>query len=160
MLTTAELAIALIAFTNIVVALHQIGGGHLNDFQLLVVKLFSVCGFCATFFALLPILLIYFGIHETLLWRIANPVLGASVLWINVWYFHHRKRVAPDRPYQIANYLTSTILAVALILLALGTFRIYFIGSIAPYAFTLVGLLVASAAAFLNTLADFLHVPT
>lgn len=160
LLTTAELAVALIAFTNIVVALRQIGGGHLNDFQLLVVKLFSVCGFCAAFFALLPILLLYFGLGETLLWRIANPMLGASVIWIHVWYFRHRKRAAPERPFQIANYLTTGILIAAVILLTLGTFRLYFTGSIAPYAFTLVGLLVASAVAFLNTLADFLTAPT
>ena len=56
----ADLSIALIAFTTIVVALRQMTGGRLEDFQILVVKLFSVCGFSALFFALLPLLLSFF----------------------------------------------------------------------------------------------------
>ena len=112
LIAIAELSIALIAFTNIVVALKQMGGGCLSQFQVLVVRLFSVCGFCAIFFALLPILLDYFGLEKAWVWRLSNPLLG----------------IAMD-------------------------------GSIAPFAFTLVALLVASAVAFLNTLSDFLIAP-
>jgi len=43
--------------------------------------------------------------------------------------------------------------------LALGTLGIAMDGSIAPFAFTLVALLVASAVTFLNTLSDFLIAP-
>ena len=159
LIAIAELSIALIAFTNIVVALKQMGGGCLSEFQVLVVRLFSVCGFCTIFFALLPILLNYFGVDEAWIWRVSNPLLAVSILSINSWYFRHRRRVAPGRPLKLANYVTTAILYTSLILLALGTFGIYLDGSIAPVAFTLIGLLVASAVAFLNTLSDFLIAP-
>jgi hypothetical protein len=159
LIAIAELSIALIAFTNIVVALKQTGGGNLTDFQVLVVRLFSVCGFVAILFALLPILLQYFGMTEAWVWRISNPLLAASVVAINSWYFRRRAQVAPGRPLKLANYITTAILVVSVLLLMLGTFGIFFDGSFAPFAFTLVGLLVASAVAFLNTLSDFLIAP-
>jgi hypothetical protein len=159
LIAIAELSIALIAFTNIVVALKQMGGGSLTEFQVLVVRLFSVCGFCAIFFALLPILLIYFGAQEPWIWRVCNPLLAVSICLINSWYFRNRRRVAPDRPFRAANYITTGILYVSIVLLALGTLGIGFDTSIAPFAFTLIGLLIASAVAFLNTLSDFLIAP-
>jgi hypothetical protein len=159
LIATAELSIALIAFTNIVVALRQMGGGNLSEFQLLVVRLFSVCGFCAIFFALLPILMQYFGVPAGWLWRICNPPLAVSIILINQWYFRERRRVSPARPFKLANYVTTIILVASLVLLAMGTLGIWFDASIAPFAFTLVGLLVASAVAFLNTLSDFLSAP-
>lgn len=159
LIAIAELSIALIAFTNIVVALKQMGGGCLTEFQVLVVRLFSVCGFCAIFFGLLPIMLIYFELSEALIWRICNPLLAVSIFAINSWYFRQRERIAPGRPFRAANYITTVLLYASLTLLALGTFGIYFDGSIAPFAFTLVALLVASAVTFLNTLSDFLITP-
>jgi hypothetical protein len=156
LVATAELSIALIAFTNIVVALLQMGGGNLSEFQILVVRLFSVCGFCAIFFALLPILMRYFGVSEDWLWRICNPPLAVSIVLINQWYFRERRRVSPGRPFRLANYVTTIILVTSLALLTMGTLGFRFDGSIAPFAFTLVGLLLASAVAFLNTLSDFL----
>jgi len=159
LIAIAELSIALIAFTNIVVALKQMGGGHLSEFQVLVVRTFSVCGFCAIFFSLLPILLDYFGVNKTWTWRISNPLLGIAIVWINSWYFRQRRRVAPGRPLVIANYITSGVLVVSVVLLTLGTLGIALDRSIAPFAFTLVGLLVASAVVFLNTLSDFLIAP-
>ena len=159
LIAIAELSIALIAFTNIVVALKQMGGGCLTEFQVLVVRLFSVCGFCAIFYALLPILLMYFKLDAAWIWRICNPLLAISIFAINAWYFRQRRRVAPGRGLKIANYITSGILYTSIVLLALGTFGIWFDASIAPFAFTLVGLLIASAVAFLNTLSDFLVAP-
>jgi hypothetical protein len=159
LIAIAELSIALIAFTNIVVALRQMGGGCLSEFQVLVVRLFSVCGFCTIFFSLLPILLSYFGTNDAWIWRISNPLLAISIFSINSWYFHHRRRIAPGRPLKLANYVTTAILYSSLLLLTLGTFGVLFNGSVAPFAFTLVGLLVASAVAFLNTLSDFLISP-
>ena len=159
LIAIAELSIALIAFTNIVVALKQMGGGNLTEFQVLVVRLFSVCGFCAIFFALLPILLMYFKLETSWVWRICNPLLAVSIYAINAWYFRERRRVAPGRGLKIANYITSAILYASIALLTLGTFGIWFDASIAPFAFTLVGLLIASAVAFLNTLSDFLVAP-
>ena len=159
LIAIAELSIALIAFTNIVVALKQTGGGNLTDFQVLVVRLFSVCGFCAIFFALLPILLNYFGLSEATIWKVSNPLLGVSIVLINSWYFRQRRRVAPHRTFKAANYVTTGILYVSVLLLTLSTFGLYLDGSIAPFAFTLIGLLIASAVAFLNTLSDFLVSP-
>lgn len=156
LIAIAELSIALIAFTNIVVALKQTGGGSLSEFQVLLVRLFSVCGFCAIFFALLPILLLYFGMREAWIWRISNPLLGGAIYSINAWYFRHRRRVAPGRPLKVANYVSTAIIVSSLTLLALGTFGLYLDGSIAPFAYTLIGLLIVSAVAFLNTLSDFL----
>jgi len=159
LIAIAELSIALIAFTNIVVALKQMGGGCLTEFQVLVVRLFSLCGFCTIFFALLPTLLSYFAIREPWIWRISDPLLAVSVYSINTWYYARRRRVAPHKRFRLANYFTSAILYGSLLLLSLGTFGVFFDDSIAPFAFTLVGLLVASAITFLNTLSDFLITP-
>lgn len=156
LLTLAEIAIALIAFMNIVVALRQMGGGSLNEFQLLVVMTFSVSGFCATLFALLPILLEYFGIPQPWLWRLSNLPLAATLVSINAWYFHRRSRVAPDRPINVVNYFNLALTACAVGLLVAGSAGIAYDGSIAPYAFGVVALLTGTAVAFIRTLRDFL----
>lgn len=154
--TIADLSIALIAFTTIVVALRQMSGGGLDEFQLHVVKLFSVCGFSALFFALLPILLSFFDVPEDWIFRICNPLLGVSMVLIHLWYFRHRRRLAPNRKLNATNFLNIVTLLVAVVLLTLGTFGVVFADSIGPYAFSLIGLLLASATAFLRTLRDFL----
>lgn len=154
--TIAELSIALIAFSTIVVAIRQMGGGALDEFQLHIVKLFSLCGFAALFFSLLPILLSFFEVPGSLIYRICNPLLGLSILLIHSWYFRHRRRLAPERKLNATNLLNIVTMVIAVVLLALGTAGIAFAGSVAPYAFALVGLLLASATAFLRTLRDFL----
>ena len=151
----AELSIALLAFTTIVVALRQMVGGGLGDFQVLVVKLFSLCGFSALFFGLLPILLGFFDVPQAWIWRVSNVLLGATLVLIHLWYFRNRKRIAPGRKFNATNMLNLGIMVVAVVLLSLGTLGVAFGGSIAPYAFALVGLLVAAATAFMRTLADF-----
>ena len=155
----ADLSIALIAFTTIVVALRQMTGGRLEDFQILVVKLFSVCGFSALFFALLPLLLSFFSVPESTLWKICNVLLGLNAVSIHIWYFRSRRRVAPGRRLNLTNYINIATLLIAVVLLALGVSGVAFDGSIAPYAFALTALLVAAATAFLRTLRDFLSPP-
>lgn len=152
----AELSIALLAFTTIVVALRQMVGGGLGDFQVLVVKLFSLCGFSALFFGLLPILLGFFEVPEAWIWQISNVLLGVTLVLIHLWYFRNRKRIAPERKFNTTNMINLGIMVVAVVLLSLGTAGVAFGGSIAPYAFALVGLLVAAATAFMRTLADFI----
>ena len=152
----ADLAIALLAFTTIVVALRQMVGGGLGDFQVLVVKLFSLCGFSALFFGLLPILLGFFEVPEAWIWRVSNVLLGATVVLIHTWYFKNRRKIAPHRRFNAANVINLVVMIVAIVLLSLGTLGVAFGGTIAPYAFTLVGLLAAAATAFLRTLADFI----
>lgn len=156
LLTLAEISIALIAFMNIVVALRQMGGGSLNEFQLLVVMSFSVSGFCATLFALLPILLEYFAVPQPWLWRVSNLPLAAALVAINAWYFRGRRRVAPDRPINRVNYFNLALTACAVGLLTAGAAGIAYDGSIAPYAFGLLALLAGTAIAFVRTLRDFL----
>lgn len=156
LVTIANLSIALIAFSTIVVALRQMVGGGLSEFQLLVVKMFSICGFSALFFSLLPILLSYFGVPGPWLWRISNPLLATALVIIHVWYFRNRRRVAPGRTFNLTNQINRGLLLIALVLLFLGTVGIVFENTIAPYAFGLVGLLFASATGFLRTLPDFL----
>ena len=152
----ADLAIALLAFTTIVVALRQMVGGGLGDFQVLVVKLFSLCGFSALFFGLLPILLAFFEVPQPWIWRVCNVLLGVTVVMIHSWYFKNRREIAPHRKFNATNVINLAIMIVAVVLLILGTLGVAFGGSIAPYAFALVGLLVAAATAFLRTLADFI----
>jgi hypothetical protein len=48
------------------------------------------------------------------------------------------------------------VLVVAVVLLTRGALGLLYDGSIAPYAFGLVGLLLAAATAFLGTLGSFL----
>lgn len=147
---------ALLAFTTIVVALRQMVGGGLEEFQMLVFKLFSVCGFSALFFGLLPIVLGFFEIPRLWIWRICNPLLAVTVVWIHLWYFSQRKRIAPNRHFNVTNLINLGIMVAAVVLLVLGTLGVAFEGSVAPYAFALVGLLVAAATGFLRTLADFI----
>jgi hypothetical protein len=158
LVTIANLSLALIAFITIVVALRQMTGGGLSEFQLLVVKMFSVCGFSAMFFSLLPILLNYFGVPETWLWRFSNASLAAAIVTIHTWYFRRRKQIAPGRKFNLTNQINRAIMVIAVILLLVGTAGIFLATSIAPYAFGLVGLLFASASGFLRTLPDFIVV--
>jgi hypothetical protein len=152
----AEVSIALIAFTTIVVVLRQMVGGGLSDFQILVVQLFTVCGFAALFLALLPLLLILFGTDELWTWRISNPLMILAALSIHGWYFRQRRRIAAGRPVNVTNQINFVTTLAAVLLLALGALGIVYQGSIAPYALGLVALLLAAATAFLGTLRTFI----
>lgn len=152
----AEVSIALIAFTTIVVVLRQVVGGGLSAFQILVVQLFALCGFSALFMSLLPVLLSFLGVNEPWLWRICNSAMIILIVGSQLWYFRQRRVVAPDRPINKTNIVNFTTLVAGVVLLALGATGIAYDNSIAPYAFCLVGLLLAAATAFLGTLASFL----
>ncbi len=156
LLSIAEVSIGLIAFTTIVVALRQVVGGRLSEFQVLVVKLFTVCGFSALFLALLPLLLHEFGTGDEWTWRIADPAMIAAALAIHVWYFRQRRRVAPERPLNATNLINVATMLTGVVLLALATAGVVYEGAMAPYAFSLVALLLAAATGFLGTLGSFL----
>lgn len=154
----AQVAIALIAFTTIVVVLRQMAGGCLSKFEILVVQLFTVCGFATLFLSLLPPIMLFFDVPPATLWPIVNLIMIVTVVGIHIWYFRSRKIVAPTRKWNFTNFLNLTTLVTAVVLLSLGTFGLAFDNSIAPYAFALFGLLLAAASAFLGTLTSFLGI--
>ncbi len=156
LLSIAEVSIGLIAFTTIVVALRQVVGGRISQFQVLVVKLFTVCGFSALFLALLPLLLHEFGTSDLWTWRIANPAMIGAAVAIHAWYFRQRRRIAPERPINATNVINVVTLLTGVVLLSLATAGIVYEGAMAPYAFCLVALLLAAATGFLGTLSSFL----
>jgi len=152
----AEVSIALIAFTTIVVVLRQVVGGSLSSFQILVVQLFALCGFSALFMSLLPILLNMLGIYGSWLWRICNTAMAILIVISQLWYFRERRLVAPNRPINKTNIVNFSTVVVGVVLLMLGTTGFAYDNSVAPYAFCLVSLLLAAATAFLGTMSSFL----
>lgn len=157
LLVISEVAVALIAFTTIVVVLRQLMGNGLSAFQIVVVRLFALCGFSALFMSLLPILLSFLGVDQSLLWRICNAAMLVLLVCIQVWYFRRRKEVAPNRPINISNIINFATTILGSVLLVLGITGIAYQNSVAPFAFCLVGLLLAAATAFLGTLGSFLE---
>lgn len=160
LLTIAEIAIALITFTSIVLVLRQLVGRQLSAFHLLIMKLFAVCGFETILFALLPFLLNFLGFQIQVIWQISSALLFTVLIGTTIWFWRCRQKVAPGRRHNWSTITVTVVHSLAVIGLLPHALGLIYVGTIGPYAFALVSGLVPVGTAFFASLDDFLSVGT
>lgn len=155
-LTLAQIALAFVAFSTIVVVFRQLLGGGLSAFQILLVRLFIETGLAAAMFSLVPLLLGFLSLAPSAVWRVSSGTLAIFYLAYFLAYARRRRRVQPG-PFPLRIYINfgiSIALNLGLWLNAAGTF---FEPSIGPYALAVTWLLVQAGFVFIQTLTVFLQ---
>lgn len=154
-LALAQISIAFVAFSTIVVVLRQAMGGPLSAFQTLLVRYSIECGFAATTFSLGAVLLGLTGLSEPHLWRVSSGLLGLYIVAYSFHYVRRRRRVMPGRlpPRFVVLGIISLVVAVSLGLNALTS---VFHASPGPFAIAVTWVLVQAAVTFLLTFGEFL----
>jgi len=95
LLTTAEIAIAFVGFSAVVVAFRESSGHRLSQFQHLQVRVMIELGFATLFFAGAPLVLSFLDLASSTVWRIAHGAFGLFLL-IYFGNYHVRRRPRAD----------------------------------------------------------------
>jgi hypothetical protein len=95
-LTAAEIAIAFVAVSMILIVLRQVIGQPLSNYQLFIVRSIMEISLAALQAALLPSVLRLFSLPPEVVWRAASALLGIFLGAYYVTYWFRRRRTDPD----------------------------------------------------------------
>ena len=95
----AQISIAFVAFSTIVIVVRLGMGAALSKSHLLLIRLYIELGFMATAFSMLPMLLATLGWSHTAVWR-ASQILSLIVSgwWILIYPKRHRASTSKPMP--------------------------------------------------------------
>lgn len=132
-LTLAQISIAFVAFTSLVVVLRQTRGGALTLYERVAMTFNIETGFTCLWFAMLPPL---FGLPQDYAapgWRFLSGLCGVySALWYTYYLMRRRRALGPTMPARIVAFSAVTyLLALWLMLDAAG---LVFIDGVSAYA--------------------------
>ncbi len=158
LLAVAALAMAFVAFSVIVLVIRQIAGGALTAFHILLVRYTVECGFIATLFALLPVLLGLSNLSRGTVAQVSSGLLAALYLVYVPHYIMRRRRVMPG-PLP-PRFLIIGVISIAIDAgLWLNAIAWPFNAAIWPYALGVTWILVQAAIVFILTFEIFLQRP-
>jgi hypothetical protein len=156
LLTIAEISLAFVGFSAVIVAFRQAGGRTWSQFERLLIRGMIELGFAALFFALVPHILVYLHFPDPWVWGLSSTSFGLFMAGYNVNYLIRRRRVggaaeSPVRPVVLYTRMSiSFLIAAALILSA---FDVLVPRGVGAYALGVTWLLALGAIFFLVTLA-------
>ncbi len=157
-LTLAQIAIAFVAFTSLVVVLRQARGGSLTAFERIAMTFNIETGFVGVWFSMLPPL---FGLPDdygAAPWRVLAGFLGGFViLWLTAYLIRRRAVLSAPIPTRMILFMLSNYLLAGALLLDAGGF-IPVMG-VSLYAIALTWSLAGSCVGFLLTLPVFFDAP-
>jgi hypothetical protein len=107
LLTLAEVSVAIVAFVTIILVVRQSTGQQLSSLQVLVARALIEMGLLALLFSLLPILVSYFGVTGSALWRWLSGTLALcmGLIW-GFWPYRRSKIVKASDPPPGLTYYT------------------------------------------------------
>lgn len=154
-LTLAQIAIAFVAFTSLVVVLRQTRGGAITVYERLAMTFNIETGFVVLWFAMAPPL---FGLPQDYtapVWRVFAGIQGAfTIAWLSIYLYRRKRALKAPFPVRMLFFTGSVYLfASALILDATGIIRT---GDTSLYAIALTWGLAASCVGFVLTLPYFI----
>jgi hypothetical protein len=97
-LTIAEISLAFVGFSAVVVALRQSGAAQWSSFQRFSARILIELGFACLFLALLPLLLQLLGVGEPTVWQLSCASLGLFLLAYFTAYPFRRRPIATVSP--------------------------------------------------------------
>ena len=119
LLTLAEISIAFVGFSAIVIVFRRFGAGPGSAFQNLQVSIIIEMGLLALLLSLLPLLLSMFPIDEITSWRLASLLFSMVSVLLIATYSRRRSHVQIPPEVSRRRYLVRTAAAALLIVLQL-----------------------------------------
>jgi hypothetical protein len=156
LLRLASLSLSFVGFSSVVVTLRGALGGELSDRHLRLVRLYIEGGFLVTALALVPTLLNFLHIPDTVTWPLSSAAAASILTFVLVIQFRRRRTVELGRfpPWVIAIYGVSIVAVAGLWLNVAG---LPFPSSVGPYAVVLTWALCVFGFIFVRTITVFLH---
>jgi hypothetical protein len=155
-LALAQVAIGFVAFSTIAVVLREVVRAPFDAYQTLLVRFVIECGLAATFYALLPVLLVLTGLTPPLLWRVASAALGVFGVLAPFHYIRRRRRAKPGPMPRRAVWITLGTVVVD-VLLWLNALTPTFQWSVGPYAIGVTWLLLQAGVILVLAFGEFLR---
>ena len=156
LLRLASLSLSFVGFSSVVVTLRGALGGELSDRHLRLVRLYIEGGFLVTALALVPTLLNFLHIPDTVTWPLSSAAAASILTFVLIIQFRRRRTVELGRfpPWVIAIYGVSIVAVAGLWLNVAG---LPFPSSVGPYAVVLTWALCVFGFIFVRTITVFLH---
>lgn len=147
----AALSVSFVGFSTLVIMFRQSAGGRLSRYDSYFVLSFMQAGFIVTAGALLPPLLVLYGLSEGAALRTASAVSAIAIAWF-VASVPRRRRAATGAPAPGFVRLFLALQFGAAVVLVFGALGWPLGPGVAPYAAALTMILVTSGLAFLLAL--------
>ena len=93
LLTVAEIAIAFVGFSAVVIAFRESGGQRMSPYQHLQIRVMIEFGFSTLFLAGVPLVLSFLDIAPSLVWRISHGIFG---FFLVVYFANYQLRRRPS----------------------------------------------------------------
>lgn len=149
-LTLAQIAIAFVAFTSLVVVLRQARGGALTAYERVSMTFNIEVGFAVLWFAMLPALFGLSGDYGAREWRVLAGVFGAFVfVWLTLYLRRRRRVLRAAIPSRMLVFVASNFAMAGALLADAAGFRIE---GLSTYALAVTWSLAGSCVGFLLTL--------
>ena len=100
--TLAGLMITFAGFAAVMLAIRQAAGGHLSILDRFLAKTVLTQVFVLTWGAVLPPLLMLYGIPEDRVWKIAAVLFAIPILAFLLTYSHRRQKAVGQRPSRLS----------------------------------------------------------
>ena len=156
-LTVAEVAIAFVTVSAILILFRQAIGEPLSRFQLFMVRGLVELGLAVLQAALLPSLLRLVGVPVEKIWHIGSAVLGSFLFIYYVTYWFRRRRAEPEIPW--LNFATVFNIGGSYLVGVLQLVNAIWIGSLGVYAIGVAWLLMILTVALAYSVPIFLRRP-
>jgi hypothetical protein len=123
--TLAGLMITFAGFAAVLLAIRQSVGGHLSSLDRFLAKTVLIHVFVLTWGAVLPPLLMLYGLDEDWVWKIAAVLFAIPMLVFLLTYSHRRQKAVGQRPPRGAHVVFvvgGSTVVVAMLAYVLGGF--------------------------------------
>jgi hypothetical protein len=123
--TLAGLVITFAGFAAVMLAIRQAAGGQLSQLDRFMAKTVLIHVFVLTWGAVLPPLLMLYGIVEDEVWKIAAVLFAIPMLTFLLTYSHRRQKAVGQRPARGAHavfVIGGSVVVVAMLVYVLGGF--------------------------------------
>ena len=149
-LTLAQIAIAFVAFTSLVVVLRQARGGALTAYERVSMTFNIEVGFAVLWFAMLPALLGFSDDYGAREWRALAGVFGAFVfVWLALYLRRRRRVLRMAIPMRMRLFVASNFAMAGALLADAAGLRLE---GLSTYALAVTWSLAGSSVGFLLTL--------
>jgi len=101
--TLAGLMITFAGFAAVLLAIRQALGGHLSKLDRFLAKTVLIHVFVLIWGALLPPLLMLYGLPEADVWKIAAVLFAIPMLLFLLTYAHRREKATGERPQRLVH---------------------------------------------------------
>ena len=152
----AQLAMAFVAFSTIVIVVRLGMGATLSKAHFLLIRLYIELGFMATAYSMLPMLLASLGLSHIEVWRASGLITGVLGSWWMLIYprRHHAATSRPMARFVYVEYIIGWIVVIYGIANVVGYPLEPYVG---PYAVGATWTLLLAALMFLLTMDVFLR---